>query len=131
MPGRKQRLLVIDDEAGLQRLVRRQAEAAGFEVSTTDTGAEGVRLAQDEQPDAILLDLSLPDASGVRVAERLKRDPRTALIPVLVWSGSDVTEGNARALRAGAAGYLDKVEITQLIPRLRELLALPRKPTSS
>lgn len=122
MPGRKRRLLVVDDEAGLQRLVRRQAEAAGFDVSTADTAAEGLRLAHSEAPDAILLDLGLPDQSGIQVMESLRRDPRTARIPVLVWSGSDVSEGNARALAAGATDYLDKLEIAQWLPKLRRLL---------
>jgi len=128
MSGRKRRLLVVDDEAGLQRLVRRQAEAAGYEVSTAETAAEGLRLAQSERPDAILLDLGLPDASGIKVIESLKRAPETALIPVLVWSGSDVTEGNAKALAAGAAGYLDKIEVSQLMQRLREVLGPNSEP---
>jgi CheY-like chemotaxis protein len=122
MPGRKRRLLVVDDEAGLQRLVRRQAEAAGFEVWTADTGAAGFELALSERPDVILCDLGLPDASGIDVVTKLKRDPQTAPIPVLVWSGSDVSEGSAKAYEAGAAGYFDKIEIADLMAKLRELL---------
>lgn len=122
MPGRKRRLLVVDDEAGLQRLVRRQAEAAGFEVCTADTGAEGLKLALSEEPDVILLDLGLPDTSGIQVVASLKRDPQTALIPILVWSGSDEAEGSAKAYEAGAVGYFDKIQITDLMAKLRELL---------
>jgi CheY-like chemotaxis protein len=122
MPGQKRRLLVVDDEAGLQRLVRRQAEAAGFEVTTADTGAAGVQLALSEQPDVILLDLGLPDTSGIEVVASLKRDPQTASIPILVWSGSDESEGSARAFEAGAAAYLDKIEIAALVGKLHELL---------
>jgi two-component system KDP operon response regulator KdpE len=126
MPGRKRRLLVVDDEAGLQRLVRRQAEAVGFEVCTADTAAAGLQLALSERPDVILLDLGLPDASGIEVVEHLKRDPQTALIPVLVWSGSDVEEGSAKAFGAGAVGYFDKIEIADLMAKLRELLGSAR-----
>lgn len=122
MPGRKRRLLVVDDEAGLQRLVKRQAEAAGFEVSTADTGAAGLQLARSEQPDVILLDLGLPDTSGIDVVTSLKRDPQTARIPILVWSGSDVSEGSAKAFEAGATGYFDKIEIAELMTELRAVL---------
>ncbi len=102
--------------------MRRQAEAAGFEVCTADTGAAGLTLALSEKPDVILLDLGLPDASGIEVIASLKRDPQTAFIPVLVWSGSDVSEGSAKAHAAGAVGYFDKVEIADLMAKLRELL---------
>ena len=102
--------------------MRRQAEAAGFEVYTADTGADGLKLAQSEQPDVILLDLGLPDASGIDVVASLKRDPQTALIPILVWSGSDVEEGSAKAHEAGAVGYFDKIEISDLMAKLRELV---------
>lgn len=128
MAAQKRRLLVVDDEVALQRLVRRQAEAAGFEVSTADTAAAGLELALRERPDAILLDLRLPDASGIQVVERLKRAPETAAIPVLVWSGSDVEEGSAKAFAAGAAGYFDKIEIVDLMAKLRELIREIRAP---
>ena len=102
--------------------MRRQAEAAGFEVYTADTGAAGLKLALSEKPDVILLDLGLPDVNGIDVVASLKRNPQTAPIPVLVWSGSDVSEGSAKAYEAGAIGYFDKIEIADLMAKLRELL---------
>jgi CheY-like chemotaxis protein len=123
MLGRKRRLLVVDDEVGLQRLVRRYVEAAGFDVCTADTAAEGLALAWSTRPDAILLDLTLPDGSGIDVLTRLKQRPDTAAIPIVVWSGSDVTEGSERAFRAGAVGYFDKVDVVDLMAKLSELLS--------
>ena len=86
MPGRR-RLLIVDDEEALQRLARRHAERADFDVLVAGTVAEALKLAVSGAPSAILLDLSLPDGSGIDVLWRLKSDPRTAEIPVVVWSG--------------------------------------------
>jgi two-component system KDP operon response regulator KdpE len=122
MLGRKRRLLVVDDEVGLQRMVRRYVEAAGFDVCTADTAAEGVALAASVRPDAILLDLTLPDGDGLDVVARLKQRPETAAIPIVVWSGSDVTESSRRAFQAGAIGYFDKVDMADLMVKLSELL---------
>jgi CheY-like chemotaxis protein len=66
--------------------------------------------------------LGLPDTSGIDVVASLKRDPQTALIPILVWSGSDVAEGSTKAYEAGAVGYFDKIEIADLMAKLRELV---------
>jgi signal transduction histidine kinase/DNA-binding response OmpR family regulator len=78
----------------------------GFDVTEVSTGAEALRLAA-EQPDLILLDASLPDLDGFEVARRLKADPRTAAIPLLLLAGPEaVYSSRARALEAGADGYL-------------------------
>lgn len=122
MAARKRRLLVVEDEVGLQRLMRRQAEVSGFEISIADTAASGVALAASEHPDAILIDLGLPDASGIQVVLELKRDPLTAPIPIVVWSGSDLVEGSEQAFEAGAIGFFEKVELKGLMAKLRELL---------
>jgi CheY-like chemotaxis protein len=119
---RKRRLLVVDDEIGLQRLVRRYVEGGGVEVYTAETAAQGLALAASAQPDAILIDLGLPDGSGIDVVRHLKQDPETARIPVVVWSGSDVAEGSEQAFRAGAVGYFDKIELAGLMTKLGELL---------
>jgi CheY-like chemotaxis protein len=122
MPDRKRRLLVVDDEVGLHRLLGRYGEAAGFEVCAANSIAEGLALASSAQPDAILVDLGLPDGSGIEVVSRLKQDPKTATIPVVVWSGSDVVEGSEKAFLAGAVAYFDKIELPDLMLKLRQLL---------
>jgi signal transduction histidine kinase/DNA-binding response OmpR family regulator len=78
----------------------------GFEVVEVASGAEALRLAA-EQPDLILLEGSLPDLDGVEVARRLKAEPRTAAIPLLLLAGPEgVSASRAQALEAGADGYL-------------------------
>jgi CheY-like chemotaxis protein len=121
MPGRR-RLLIVDDEEALQRLARRHAERADFDVLVAGTVAEALDLAVSGAPTAILLDLSLPDGSGIDALGRLKNDPRTAEIPVVVWSGSDVVEAGERASAAGAVAYFEKNEIKQILAKLADLV---------
>jgi CheY-like chemotaxis protein len=120
MLGRR-RLLIVDDEEALQRLARRHAERASFDVLVAGTLAEALELAVSAAPNAILLDLILPDGSGIDALLRLKSDPRTAGIPVVVWSGSDVVEGGERASAAGAVAYFEKNEIKQIMAKLGSL----------
>jgi DNA-binding response OmpR family regulator len=121
MSARGPRLLVVDDEAGLQKLIGRHAERAGFDVTVAVTAAEALELARTVSPDAILLDLLLPDGSGIDVLARLKAEPQTAGIPVVVWSGSDVDEGRSKALEAGAIDYFEKNELKEIVARLTQL----------
>jgi CheY-like chemotaxis protein len=121
MPGRR-RLLIVDDEEALQRLARRHAERADFDVLVAGTVSEALELAVSGAPSAILLDLNLPDGSGIEALWRLKSDPRTAEIPVVVWSGSDVVEAGDRASAAGAVAYFEKNEIRQILAKLIALV---------
>ena len=121
MPG-KRRILVVDDEAGLQKLVRRHAERQGLEVLEAVTSAQGLAEAIAGKPDLILLDLHLPDGDGIALLEKLKTDPRTANIPVVAWSGSDAEESEVEVLRAGATAYFDKSDLKPLMRRIAELL---------
>src|SRR5260221_7582574 len=116
MPG-KPRILVVDDELGLQKLLRRHADREGLEVVKAVTSAQGFSEAIATCPDLVLLDLHLPDGSGIDLLRKLKFDVRTAKIPVVAWSGSDFTAGEAELLRAGAAAYFAKGDLKRLIAR--------------
>jgi DNA-binding response OmpR family regulator len=119
----RKRLLIVDDEVALQRLARRHAERAGFDVVLATSLTEAMALAVSVSPSAILLDLILPDGSGLDGLARLKSDPRTSEIPVVIWSGSDVVEGGKRAFNAGAAGYFEKQELKEIMVKFTALLA--------
>src|SRR5439155_9981677 len=87
MPDRDvPRVLVVDDDARVRRFLTSALGAAGFAVTATGIGAEGLRLA-DSRPDLIVLDVELPDLSGREVCRRLKAAEETAAIPVLMLSG--------------------------------------------
>jgi CheY-like chemotaxis protein len=112
------RLLIVDDEEALQRLARRYAERAGLDVVVAGTVAEALALASSAAPHAILLDLDLPDGSGIDCLKHLKSSPVTAEIPVVVWSGSDLVQGGERAFDAGAVAYFEKQAIKEIIAKL-------------
>jgi CheY-like chemotaxis protein len=120
MPGK--RILVVDDEPGLQKLLRRHAERQGLDVVEAVTSAEALVKARAGKLDLILLDMHLPDGNGLELLAKLQADPRTASIIVVVWSGSDAVDGEVEALRAGAKAYFDKADVKSLMRTLIELL---------
>jgi CheY-like chemotaxis protein len=106
-------LLVIDDDPDMCDLVVRIMGKEGFRVVTASNGEEGLRLASETRPDAIVLDLVMPDLDGWAVLSRLKADPALADIPVTVIS---VAEERTKAIAVGAADYLTKpVERARLV----------------
>lgn len=114
-------VLVIEDDPAFAALLRDVAHETGFACVVAHTGAEGLASAQHFRPAAILLDIKLPDQSGLGVLDQLKRDPSTRHIPVHVVSGSDYTR---QALERGAIGYAIKpVPREQLVDALRQMEA--------
>src|SRR5215213_6425558 len=80
----KKRVLVIDDEKDLLDLLTYNLQRNGYDVVTSQNGNEALEVAVKEDPDLILLDLMLPGLAGTEVARRLKSDPRTAQIPLVM-----------------------------------------------
>jgi len=98
-------VLVVDDRPDARYSMARPLAAAGFDVRETATGRDALRLAR-LQADAIVLDLALPDMDGHEVLRRLKADPATSEIPVILKTAVHVEDGHReRGLKAGAAAY--------------------------
>ncbi len=113
-------ILVIDDEIQIRRLLRLTLEAAGHHVREAETGALGLNEAAVLRPDAVILDLSLPDMSGLDVLCRLRE---WSQLPVLILSVRDGEAEKIAALDAGADDYLTKpFGGGELLARLRVLL---------
>src|SRR5207247_1429378 len=128
MPGRAgPRVLVVDDDARVRHFLTTALGAAGFAVTATGTGEEGLRLAA-ARPDLVVLDVDLPDLSGREVCRRLKVAEETAIIPVLMLSGvfTDVAD-RSQALEDGSDAYLIKpVTSRELVAMARALLRAAR-----
>jgi len=81
----KKRILIIDDEDDIRQVAALSLETvAGWDVVTANSGAVGIETAANEQPDAILLDVMMPEMDGPTTVGRLQQDPRTAHIPVML-----------------------------------------------
>jgi two-component system KDP operon response regulator KdpE len=115
-----ERILVVDDEPQILRFLRPSLTAAGYEVTTAATAAEGLKLATALAPDAILLDLGLPDLDGKEVIQRLRAFSE---VPIIVVSARVREVEKIAALDLGADDYVDKpFGIGELLARLRTAL---------
>jgi CheY-like chemotaxis protein len=118
----ERRLLVIDDEADLRDVIQMSLELRqGWTVRTAPSGAAGIALAVLEAPDAILLDMMMPEMDGPETLRRLRADPATASIPV-VFLTAKVQAGD-RAGPPGSAGLIRKpFDPTALADQVAQLL---------
>ena len=120
LPPDAPRLLVVDDEPPMRRFLRASLTAAGYAVEEAGTGAEALRVAASHPPDAVLLDLGLPDMDGVEVARRLRE---WSAVPIVVLSARGRENDKIEALDAGADDYVTKpFAIGELTARLRAAL---------
>lgn len=116
----KGKILVVEDEPALQKVIRRRAERAGLSVTSALTCDEGLALAAAEKPDLMVVDVQLPDGSGITLLRSLKADPRTRDIPVVAWSGCD--EWKVEALSEGATAYFEKSDVKQMVAMIVDTL---------
>ena len=114
------RILVVDDEPQIHRFLKPALETQGYEVDRAETAVEGLRLTSAHAPEAILLDLGLPDMDGQAALPQFRAITRA---PILVISARDQDAETVQALDAGADDYIEKpFAIPELLARLRACL---------
>lgn len=119
----KARILLVDDEAVLSRMVAIRLESAGYEVVTAADGPQALERAKKLEPDLIILDLMLPKLDGYNVCRLLKYDSQYNKIPILILTARTMAKDIKLATDCGADGYLTKpFEGKVLLQRVRELL---------
>jgi CheY-like chemotaxis protein len=101
-------VLVVDDNADLRELYATYFSSQGLRTATAADGVKGLAQAREDPPDMIIADLSLPHLDGWEMTRRLKRDPRTAHIPVIACTGHAYAGSPERALDAGCDAYVLK-----------------------
>jgi DNA-binding response OmpR family regulator len=102
------KILVVDDDEAVQQMLSRQLKASGYDVALAFDSTSTMRVAREEAPDLILLDLGLPAGDGFLLMEELKADTYTASIPVIVLTGRDAEGNQERAYETGAADFFQK-----------------------
>jgi DNA-binding response OmpR family regulator len=130
MAPAKKTILVVDDEPQLVMGLRDALEFEGFRVIAAGKGKEGIALARSESPDAVILDLMLPDVNGYAVCEELRRI--NALVPIVMLTARSQETDKIRGLDAGADDYVTKpFGVNELIARMRAIFRRTARSTAS
>jgi len=116
----KERILIIEDDEGILRVLRRALAYEGYQVETALDGEAGLTQAHSWRPDLVILDLMLPGMDGLEVTQRLRTEGN---IPILMLTAKDTINDRVQGLDAGADDYMTKpFELDELLARVRALL---------
>jgi CheY-like chemotaxis protein len=118
------KILVVDDTLEAVQLLSLMLETSGFEPITSLNSQKALTLAKENAPSAVLLDLLMPDVDGLEICRRLRADPDTANMAIIIITAVNEPDVQGRAEAAGADGLIYKpVDMSDLISRLNEVLA--------
>lgn len=116
-------VLYIEDNLYNRELVKRVLEAEHYQVMVAETGLGGIDQAVEQEPDLVILDISLPDIDGYEVARRLRLIPRLSKIPILALTAHVMKGDRERSLEAGCDGYIQKpVDVDRLPSQVEEYM---------
>lgn len=119
------RILIVDDEVYNRQLLEIMLAPEGFLLEMADNGAAALEAIARHPPDLVLLDIMMPDIDGYEVTTRIKSNPATSRIPVILITSRDDQKARTRGLAAGAEEFLTKpVDRAELSLRVRNLLRL-------
>lgn len=118
------KILVIDDEDGIREIIQICLEvAAGWEVLTAASGSEGLAIAKQQQPDAILLDVMMPDMDGPTTFRQLQADATTAHIPTILLTAKAKISEQQQFIDLGVTGVITKpFKAQELVDQIRAIL---------
>jgi DNA-binding response OmpR family regulator len=123
------KVLIVEDEQGIVELLKARLEPEGFQVVAAYNGQEGLRAVTEARPDLIILDLTLPGLDGIELCRRIRRQPETARLPILVLSGKSEEIDKVVLLELGADDYVTKPFNTkELVARVKTLLRRASSP---
>ena len=118
------RILIVDDTQDILLVVSRRLQSWGYEALTAESGEEGLKIAEEQLPDLILLDIMMPRMKGRDVCVRLKADPRTKHIPVIFLTALGLADHIKAGMDLGAEDYIVKpFEPAELKKRIALVLA--------
>jgi len=116
-------ILVVEDNDKNRKLVRDVLTVKGYRLLEAETGEDGVRLAREQRPDLVLMDIQLPGINGIEALRQLRADPATAGITVVAVTASAMTHDRQKILAAGFDAYQSKpISIRPFLELVREVL---------
>ena len=122
------RILVIDDDRSLLRMMKLMLEKAGHESILASGGREGIQSAIDEQPDLAIVDVMMPEFNGLEVLTEIRKNPDTEQLPVIIMTANAQRFTKEEAENAGVSAFLTKpFSPTQLMSEIRKQLGEPNK----
>ena len=125
----KPKLLLVDDEPSIVKMVGKRLEVEGFEVEIAMDGQDGLAKAQNGKPDLIILDLMLPKLNGYEVCTMLKQDGRHKHIPVIIFTAKTQDKDEKMALECGADAFVRKpFRAQELVEKIKGLIENGSKP---
>ncbi|MBI2093281.1 MAG: response regulator [Candidatus Omnitrophica bacterium] len=128
----KKRILLVDDEPSIVKMVSKRLEVEGFEVLTAYDGHAGLLAAQSQQPDLIILDLMLPKMNGYEVCRLLKFDQKSQHIPIILFTARAQEKDEQLGNECGADAYVRKpFKSEELLGKVRSLLPSSATPEVS
>jgi two-component system alkaline phosphatase synthesis response regulator PhoP len=121
--GTKRRVLIVDDEPSIAKILRKQMEVAGFEVQVAVDGQEGLNKVKEWKPELVILDVMLPKMNGHEVCAAVKGDDAVKQIPIIMLTAKAQRQDQDEALKHGAEGYLTKpFQLEELLAKVNALL---------
>jgi len=115
-------VLIVEDDPDQRRLLERMLGAGGWRVVTAADGEAGLQAAREQRPDAIVLDVMMPRLNGFQTCRRLKADPATRDVPIVIATAKDEPADEYWAREVGAEAFLPKpIDVASLVPLLDRL----------
>lgn len=127
-----EKVLLIDDDVDTLRLVGLMLQRQGYQILAASNGPQALVIAEKELPDLILLDVMMPEMDGYEVARRLRANPKTNHIPIIMFTAKNQTEDKLVGFEAGADDYITKpTQPRELFAHMRAVLSRAQKPALS
>jgi two-component system cell cycle response regulator DivK len=121
MPG--ELILLVEDNDNNRLLIRDVLQANGYVVAEAETAEDGLRMAAEQNPALILMDIQLPGMNGIEALQHLRADPATRAIPVIAVTASAMTQDRHQIMAAGFDGYQSKpISVKGFLQAVREML---------
>lgn len=119
----KKKILVVEDEPHISKLVKFILEKNGFEVLQAFVGQEGIEMAKSKKPDLVILDVMMPNMDGFEVAKRLTRMKETKDVPIIMLSSAAQFKDKMMGIESGAVDYITKpFDNDELIAKVKEYI---------